>query len=154
MFGLYFLVASLSMLTAFGVEMRPETRILMYFPIGLSVFGVFGSFTYYLPELFPTRLRGTGSGFCYNIGRVAAAVGPFLVGLGGRTRRLGARHGARCPVLGRIGADCRDHRSPVGRRDQGAAAAGMIVARLKPRPPAVGSRRGPQEGRASARPVL
>jgi MFS family permease len=80
MFGLYFLVGSLSMLTAFGVDMRPETRLLMYFPIGLSVFGVFGSFTYYLPELFPTRLRGTGSGFCYNIGRVAAAVGPFLVG--------------------------------------------------------------------------
>jgi MFS family permease len=80
MFGLYFLVGSLSMLTAFGADMRPETRILMYFPIGLSVFGVFGSFTYYLPELFPTRLRGTGSGFCYNIGRVGAAVGPFLVG--------------------------------------------------------------------------
>ena len=68
------------MLIAFGFDMRPEARILMYFPMGLSVFGVFGSFTYYLPELFPTRLRGTGSGFCYNIGRVAAAVGPFLVG--------------------------------------------------------------------------
>ena len=44
------------------------------------MFGVFGSFTYYLPELFPTRLRGTGAGFCYNIGRVIAAAGPFLVG--------------------------------------------------------------------------
>ena len=44
------------------------------------MFGVFGSFTYYLPELFPTRLRGTGAGFCYNIGRVLAAVGPFAVG--------------------------------------------------------------------------
>ena len=44
------------------------------------MFGVFGSFTYYLPELFPTRLRGTGAGFCYNAGRVIAAAGPFLVG--------------------------------------------------------------------------
>jgi MFS family permease len=52
----------------------------MYFFIGLSVFGVFGSFTYYLPELFPTRLRGTGAGFCYNVGRLVAAGGPFLVG--------------------------------------------------------------------------
>jgi hypothetical protein len=52
----------------------------MYFFIGLTVFGVFGSFTYYLPELFPTRLRGTGAGFCYNIGRVIAAAGPILVG--------------------------------------------------------------------------
>src|SRR3546814_7095750 len=55
-------------------------RLYSYFLIGLSVFGVFGSFTYYLPELFPTRLRATGAGFCYNIGRVIAAVGPFMVG--------------------------------------------------------------------------
>jgi sugar transport protein len=41
---------------------------------------VFGSFTYYLPELFPTRLRATGSGFTYNVGRLVAAVGPFVVG--------------------------------------------------------------------------
>ena len=52
----------------------------MYFLIGLTVFGVFGSFTYYLPELFPTRLRGSGAGFCYNVGRYIAAAGPFLVG--------------------------------------------------------------------------
>jgi MFS family permease len=80
MFRIYFLVSSVSIFLAFGPGLSPEWRIFMYFPIGLSVFGVFGSFTYYLPELFPTRLRGTGSGFCYNIGRVAAAAGPFLVG--------------------------------------------------------------------------
>jgi hypothetical protein len=79
MFAIYFLVSGASILLAFGPRLPPETHLMMYFPIGLSVFGVFGSFTYYLPELFPTRLRGTGSGFCYNIGRVAAAVGPFLV---------------------------------------------------------------------------
>ena len=45
---------------AFGLDLAPETRLYMYFFIGLTVFGVFGSFTYYLPELFPTRLRGTG----------------------------------------------------------------------------------------------
>ncbi len=44
------------------------------------MFGIFGSFTFYLPELFGTRLRGTGSGFCYNIGRVFASAGPFIVG--------------------------------------------------------------------------
>ena len=52
----------------------------MYFPIGLTTYGIFGAFTFYLPELFPTRLRGTGSGFTYNIGRLVAAGGPFLVG--------------------------------------------------------------------------
>jgi MFS family permease len=79
MFGIYFMVSGASILAAFGLDLSPQAHLVMYFPIGLSVFGVFGSFTYYLPELFPTRLRGTGSGFCYNIGRVAAALGPFLV---------------------------------------------------------------------------
>ena len=44
----------------FGLDLPAETRLYMYFFIGLTVFGVFGSFTFYLPELFPTRLRSTG----------------------------------------------------------------------------------------------
>lgn len=81
MFGLYFVGAGLSILATFGLDLDPETRLAMYFLIGLTVFGVLGSFTFYLPELFPTRLRGTGSGFCYNSGRVFAAIGPFAVGM-------------------------------------------------------------------------
>ncbi|MEO8072935.1 MAG: MFS transporter, partial [Acidobacteriota bacterium] len=80
MFFIYFLLSAVSIMAAFGLDLEPHTRLYMYFPIGLTVFGVFGSFTYYLPELFPTRLRGTGAGFTYNIGRLVAAVGPFLVG--------------------------------------------------------------------------
>lgn len=80
MFASYFLLSGLAILAAFGLDLPPETRLYMYFPIGLFVFGVFGSFTYYLPELYPTRLRGTGAGFCYNAGRVIASGGPFLVG--------------------------------------------------------------------------
>ncbi len=40
--------------------------------------GVFGLFTMMLPPLFPTLLRTTGAGFCYNIGRIAAAVGTIF----------------------------------------------------------------------------
>lgn len=80
MFGIYWAVSAAAVLTTFGLDLAPQWRLYGYFVIGLSVFGVFGSFTYYLPELFPTRLRGTGAGFCYNIGRVIAAGGPFLVG--------------------------------------------------------------------------
>ena len=80
MFAVYFAVAAASLMATFGLDIPDEARLYMYFFIGLSVFGVFGSFTYYLPELFPTRLRATGSGFCYNIGRVVAAAGPFVVG--------------------------------------------------------------------------
>ena len=81
MFGIYFLLSSAALFATFGLDLAPETRLAMYFWIGLTVFGVFGSFTYYLPELFPTRLRGTGSGFCYNAGRILAAAGPFVVGV-------------------------------------------------------------------------
>jgi MFS family permease len=80
MFALYFAGSAAALYLVFGLPWPPETRLYLYFFIGITVFGIFGSFTFYLPELFPTRLRGTGSGFCYNIGRVAASVGPFLVG--------------------------------------------------------------------------
>jgi len=41
----------------------------------------------YLPELFPTSLRSTGTSFCYNFGRLAAASAPFTIGQ--ITARLG-----------------------------------------------------------------
>lgn len=81
MFAIYYALSAVAILATFGLDLAAETRLHLYFVVGLSVFGVFGSFTYYLPELFPTRLRGTGSGFCYNIGRLLAAAGPFLVGM-------------------------------------------------------------------------
>jgi MFS family permease len=80
MFLIYFLGSAASLMLAFGLDLDPQTRLYMYFPIGLTTYGIFGSFTFYLPELFPTRLRGTGAGFTYNIGRLIAAFGPFLVG--------------------------------------------------------------------------
>jgi MFS family permease len=43
--------------------------------------GVFALFTMYLPPLFPTLLRTTGAGFCYNFGRIAAAFGTVFFGL-------------------------------------------------------------------------
>lgn len=80
MFAIYFVGSAAAVFATYGLDLAPQIRLMMYFPIGVTVFGVFGSFTYYLPELFPTRLRGTGSGFCYNFGRIFAAGGPFLVG--------------------------------------------------------------------------
>jgi len=80
MFAIYFAGSAAAIMATFGLDLAPEMRLRMYFLIGLTVFGVFGSFTYYLPELFPTRLRGTGAGFCYNIGRIVASAGPFIVG--------------------------------------------------------------------------
>lgn len=80
MFVSYFALSAAAILAAFGLDLSPESRLWMFFLVGVPVFGVFGAFPYYLPELFPTRVRATGSGFCYNIGRVVAAAGPFIVG--------------------------------------------------------------------------
>ena len=43
--------------------------------------GVFALFTMYLPPLFPTLLRTTGAGFCFNFGRIAAGLGTVFFGL-------------------------------------------------------------------------
>jgi MFS family permease len=80
MYVVYFAGAAASIFATFGLDIPDVTRLYFYFFIGVTIFGIFGSFTFYLPELFPTRLRSTGSGFCYNIGRVIAAVGVFAVG--------------------------------------------------------------------------
>ena len=55
--------------------------------MGFGQLSVFGVYAVYLPELFPTSLRSTGTSFCYNFGRLAAATAPFTVGK--LTRSLG-----------------------------------------------------------------
>lgn len=48
--------------------------------MGFAQLSVFGGFSIYFPELFPTRLRGTGVGFCYNTVRyLTAAFPPMLM---------------------------------------------------------------------------
>jgi MFS family permease len=48
--------------------------------MGFCQFSLFAGYAIYFPELFPTRLRSTGTSFCYNVGRFVAASGPFLLG--------------------------------------------------------------------------
>jgi MFS family permease len=81
MFIIYFLFSALMIFVAFGLDLEPSTRLNLFFFVGAGVYGVFGTFPFYLPELFPSWLRATGSGFCYNIGRLVAAAGPLLVGI-------------------------------------------------------------------------
>lgn len=52
-----------------------EWHVYVMFPIlGFATLSLFGGYSIYFPELFPTRLRATGTGFCYNVGRVLAAL--------------------------------------------------------------------------------
>lgn len=69
-----------SLLATYGV-VRTSNELWWWLPLmGISQ-GVFGLFTMYLPPLFPTLLRTTGAGFCYNIGRIVAAGGTVYFGL-------------------------------------------------------------------------
>ena len=93
MFVTYFLYSAVMLFLSFGLDLAPATRLAMLFFVGAGVYGVFGTFPFYLPELFPARLRATGSGFCYNIGRLLAAGGPLFVGM------VSARAGGSSAVL-------------------------------------------------------
>ncbi len=60
---------------------RSYASVLLLLPLlGFFNNGIFSGFPIYLPELYPTRLRATGAGFCFNVGRVLASAGPFLTG--------------------------------------------------------------------------
>jgi MFS family permease len=81
MFAIYFCGSALAIFVTFGTAIDPIVRLYLMGAVGLTVFGVFGAFTFYLPELFPMRVRGTGAGFCYNAGRVITSAFPFAVGV-------------------------------------------------------------------------
>jgi MFS family permease len=57
------------------------TLMLLLLPVISFFHGIFALFTMYLPPLFPTLLRTTGAGFCYNIGRIGAAFGTVFFGM-------------------------------------------------------------------------
>lgn len=85
---------ALSLIIAFGSTilvfkgMREFSHIFWMIPLmGFGQLSVFAVYAIYLPELFPTSLRSTGTSFCYNVGRLIAATAPFTVGQ--ITRSLG-----------------------------------------------------------------
>jgi hypothetical protein len=49
--------------------------------MGFCQLSMFGGYAIYFPELFPTRLRSTGTSFCYSVARYVSAPGPYLLGL-------------------------------------------------------------------------
>lgn len=67
------------------------TPIIVALPVfGFLTLGMHAGYAIYFPELFPTRLRGTGAGFCFNAGRIIAA--PILV-IRGLMREVPAKGG-------------------------------------------------------------
>jgi MFS family permease len=73
---------ALAMVPASFLPNHSYRTLLILLPmLGFFTKGIFGGFPLYLPELFATRLRATGAGFCFNAGRLIASGSPFLTGL-------------------------------------------------------------------------
>lgn len=77
-FTIAFLAAFLSTFVVFW-QLRELWQIFVFVPImGFCQLSLFAGYAIYFPELFPTRLRSTGTSFCYNVGRFIAAAGPLV----------------------------------------------------------------------------
>ncbi len=80
-FALSFVLALTSTAAVFWF-LQTRADIFWMIPVmGFCQLSLFGGYAIYFPELFPTRLRSTGTSFCYNVGRFIAAAGPFALGL-------------------------------------------------------------------------
>ncbi|MCA1452542.1 MFS transporter [Bradyrhizobium sp. BRP22] len=81
---LFFVGSLISVVVSYEIaieHLESLTLFLILLPVlGFFTNGVFGLFTIWLPEMFPTALRGSGSGFAFSMGRVLGAAGPTLIG--------------------------------------------------------------------------
>lgn len=62
------------------LEVTDSMMLLLGLPLGFFASGIFAGMGAFLTELFPTAVRGSGQGFCYNVGRAVGACFPFLIG--------------------------------------------------------------------------
>jgi SHS family sialic acid transporter-like MFS transporter len=81
--------------TAF-LGLMPWGMAVKIFVLGMTATAFFGFFPLYLPELFPTRVRATGQGVCYNTGRLVAV--PFVLLSGKLVETLGGFQSAAAAI--------------------------------------------------------
>lgn len=76
------LLAPITFSSSLGASARNSVEIaaILAFFLGFATLGPFSGYTVYFPELYPTRLRATGCGVCYNGGRFLAALAPLALG--------------------------------------------------------------------------
>ena len=94
---IYFLGALFSVPTTFLFAKEFNHAVLASPVMGFFAAGVTTAFAIYFPELFPTKIRATAQGFCFNFARFFSAAGPLLAGV------LTAKHGSFAPAIATIG---------------------------------------------------
>lgn len=78
-FAITLLAAASSTIMVFAFMNTRDDIVWMVPLMGFCQLALFGGYAIYFPELFPTRLRSTGTSFCYNFGRLIAAFAPPLM---------------------------------------------------------------------------
>lgn len=95
---IYFLGALCSVPTTFLFAKEFSHAVMASPVMGFFAAGVTSGFAIYFPELFPTAIRATAQGFCFNFARFFSAAGPLLAGV------LTSAHGAFAPAIATIGS--------------------------------------------------
>lgn len=80
-FILFAVCAGVLVYTYTVLPLTDQVMLLLGFPLGFFMSGIFSGAGAFLAELFPNEIRGSGQGFCYNFGRGIGATFPALVGL-------------------------------------------------------------------------
>jgi MFS family permease len=87
---LYMSIGAIAIVIAYTqLPLTNEILWVLGFPLGFFASAYFSGIGAFLTELYPTRLRGSGQGFCYNFGRGIGALFPYLVGALSNSTSLG-----------------------------------------------------------------
>lgn len=85
-----FMIAATIVVPLFAFRAHSPAAVLILGPlVGYFAHGYFSLFGAMLAELFPTRIRGSAQGFCYNAGRLVSALAPFAIGAAATRHGLG-----------------------------------------------------------------
>jgi MFS family permease len=96
-FLIYFFGALVTVQANFFWVQEYTTALVVSPVMGFFAAGLFAGFAVYFPELFPTAIRATAQGFCYNFARFLSAAAPFITGL------LTSSRGSFAGAIGTVG---------------------------------------------------
>jgi MFS family permease len=85
-----FMIGATIVVPLFAFGARSTLTLLIVGPlVGYFAHGYFSMFGATLAELFPTRIRASAQGFCYNTGRLTSVAAPYAIGAASAKYGLG-----------------------------------------------------------------
>jgi len=98
-FMLFAAMGAVLVLSYTQIPITDGLMLVLGFPLGFFLSGIFSGMGAFLSELFPSDVRGSGQGFTYNVGRAIGAICPALIGQLSSSMPLGQ-------ILGWMAAGC------------------------------------------------